>query len=138
MGPDIAADAGALDAAVRAQYATPLRLLCAAGFRLLGWLLCALELWFAGQLLGVELGLQQALILESLGQAARSAGFLLPGGLGVQEGSMLAVAGAIGVTPEAVLAIAVLRRGRELLYGLAGLALGATLAQRRVALATED
>ena len=51
----------------------------------------------------------------------RSAGFLIPGGLGVQEGGILASGVWLGLAPEVVLAAALLKRARELLYGVPGL-----------------
>ena len=51
----------------------------------------------------------------------RSAGFLIPGGLGVQEGGILVSGIWLGLAPEIVLAAALLKRARELVYGVPGL-----------------
>jgi hypothetical protein len=60
-------------------------------------------------------------ILESLGQALRSAGFALPGGLGAQEGGIVAGGVLLGIAPEIALAVALVKRARELVYGVPGL-----------------
>jgi hypothetical protein len=63
----------------------------------------------------------EALLLESLGQAIRSAGFAIPGALGVQEGGYLLLAPLAGLTPDAALALSLAKRARELLLGIPGL-----------------
>jgi hypothetical protein len=63
----------------------------------------------------------EAVIVESLAQATRSAGFLLPGGLGAQESGMASGALMLGVGADLPLAVALLKRARELAYGVAGL-----------------
>ena len=45
----------------------------------------------------------------------------MPGGLGVQEGGILLGGVWLGLAPEAVLAAALLKRAREIVYGLPGL-----------------
>ena len=61
------------------------------------------------------------MILESLGQLMRSVGFVLPGGLGAQEGGIVAGGLILGVGPELALAVALIKRARELAYGVPGL-----------------
>ena len=65
--------------------------------------------------------LTEAIILESLGQVARSAGFVIPGGLGVQESGILAAGIWLGLPPEIVLSAALLKRAREVVVGLPAL-----------------
>jgi uncharacterized membrane protein YbhN (UPF0104 family) len=108
-------------------------LLRAGACHLLAWLLGAAETWLVLAAIGHPAGLGPALVLESLGMAARSAGFVVPGALGVQEGGFLLVGGLVGVPAEAAIALCVVKRARELLAGLPGLlawqwAEGATLA----------
>jgi uncharacterized membrane protein YbhN (UPF0104 family) len=71
--------------------------------------------------LGTPVGLPEALAIESLGMAARSLGFVLPAGLGAQEAGLAAVAVALGVPLEAAVAMAMLKRLREVLMNLPGL-----------------
>jgi putative membrane protein len=114
-------NAAALDAEVALRYRRPRALALCAAWRALGWLAGGVEIWLAFLVLGQPVGLAEAIVLESIGQAARSAGFLIPGGLGVQEGGILISGVWLGLAPEVVLAAALLKRARELVYGVPGL-----------------
>jgi putative membrane protein len=114
-------NAAALDAEVDLRYRRGRALALCAAWRALGWLGGGIEIWLAFLVLGQPIPLAEAIILESLGQAARSAGFVIPGGLGVQEGGILMSGVWLGLSPEIVLAAALLKRARELVYGLPGL-----------------
>jgi uncharacterized membrane protein YbhN (UPF0104 family) len=111
----------ALDAEIALRYRQGRVLARCAAWRGMGWLAGGVELWVAFLVLGRPVELAQAIALESLGQAVRSAGFLIPGGLGVQEGGILLGGVWLGLAPEAVLAAALLKRAREVVYGLPGL-----------------
>jgi putative membrane protein len=104
--------AAALDREIVARYADRARLSRCACWRFLGWLWGSVEIWLAFWLLGHPVGLIEAVLLESLGQALRSAGFALPGGLGAQEGGIVAGALALGIAPDLALAVALLKRAR--------------------------
>ncbi|SME94343.1 putative membrane protein [Tistlia consotensis] len=95
-----------------------------AGFLLhsLSWLFGAGETWLALWFMGRPADLVDALILESLGAAVRSAAFAIPGGLGAQEGGYLLVAGMLGLDPGTGLALSLVKRVRDLLLGLPALA----------------
>jgi putative membrane protein len=114
-------NAAALDAEVALRYRRPRALALCAAWRALGWLAGGVEIWLAFLVLGQPVGLAEAIVLESIGQAARSAGFRIPGGLGVQEGGILISGVWLGLAPEVVLAAALLKRARELVYGVPGL-----------------
>lgn len=113
--------AAALDRAIIASYQDRSKLALCACWRSLGWLWGGVEIWLAFWLLGHPIGLAEAVILESLGQALRSAGFALPGGLGAQEGGIVAGGALLGIEPTIVLAVALIKRARELAYGVTGL-----------------
>ncbi len=83
----------------------------------------AAEVWLALRALGHPVGLGPAFVIESVGMAARGAGFAVPGALGVQEGGFLAGAALFGLAPEVALALSALKRVREVVVGLVGLAL---------------
>jgi uncharacterized membrane protein YbhN (UPF0104 family) len=72
-------------------------------------------------LLGAPVTLAEALVIESLAQALRNAGFMLPGALAVQEGAIIGAAALVGVPPGAALAMALARRAREVCLSLPGL-----------------
>jgi putative membrane protein len=113
--------AAELDAEVVAVYSRRGQLARAFLWRVATKLLHAGETWLILYLLGVEIGYVEALILDSLGTAARFLGFAIPGGLGMQEGGFLVVGQLLGLTAETALAVALIRRVRELLVGGPGL-----------------
>jgi putative membrane protein len=88
---------------------------------LAGWLVGTGEVYLIALLLGVPLSWAESLLLESLGQAIRGAGFAIPGALGIQEGGFLLLAPLVGLPPSAALALSLAKRTRELLLGLPGL-----------------
>lgn len=110
-----------LDAAVRALYDAPARLTGATAWRLAARMLLTLEVWLAAQLLGYPLGLAEALMLKSLSATLRGAAFFVPNGWGVQEGSYVALGALLGQPPEAMLALSLATRARELGLSLPGL-----------------
>jgi hypothetical protein len=71
------------------------------------------------------------LLFESLGQAIRTGAFAVPGALGIQEGGYVLVGGALGIEPGVALGLSLVRRVRELLLGLPGLASWQASAIRR-------
>ncbi len=85
------------------------------------WVLGAVEIIGVLGLLGHEVSFADALVIESLAQALRNVGFMLPGALAVQEGAIIGAAALVGVPPGAALAAALIRRAREVLFGLPGL-----------------
>jgi putative membrane protein len=86
------------------------------------WGLGAFEVMGVLALLGHPISLADALVIESLAQALRNVGFLLPGALAAQEGAIIGAAAVVGVPPAAALAVALVRRTREVMIALPGLA----------------
>ncbi len=126
MGRSIPALSGGMPgmhADLLAVAAQPGLLLRAAIWHLVSWSLGGVEVWLMALALGFHLSATHALALESLGMAARGAGFAVPGALGVQEGGLVLAAELLGVPAGMGLAVSVLKRLREVLVGLAGLAL---------------
>ena len=96
-------------------------LLRATGFHILAWILGGAEVWVVLAALHSGVSALDAVVIESLGMAARSAGFAVPGAIGVQEGGFVLVCGLFGVPAEAALALSVLKRLREALVGVPAL-----------------
>jgi uncharacterized membrane protein YbhN (UPF0104 family) len=82
-----------------------------------------LESWMILRAMGVPASLGVALVVESLGGAARSAGFAVPGALGVQEAGFIVVCELFGIPPDTAIALSMVKRARELLVGVPGLLL---------------
>ena len=88
---------------------------------LAAWLLGVLETWLALGLMGQGESLPTALAIESLGMAARSVGFAVPGALGVQEAGFILACGLYGIPPDTAIAVSMVKRVRELVVGVGGL-----------------
>ena len=110
-----------LDRRIISLYRQRSRLLLCGCWRLLGWLWPSLEFWLLFSLLGHPIAITEAIMLEAIAQIVRSAGFGIPGGLGVQEGGVMLAAAWLGMPSELALAAMLTRRVREFTCGLAGL-----------------
>jgi putative membrane protein len=112
----------AIDRALLSIRRRPKALLVSAAWHLAAWLAQAVETWLVLRLLGRPIGWVAALAIESLAASARGAAFVVPGGIGVQEGALVAVGAAFGVAAPAALALGVVKRGRELVVGAPAIA----------------
>ncbi len=121
---ELTGGAAALDAALQALYGDRRAFLACCAWRLAGWLLGTLQVWLILALAadaGTAGGLLEGFVLESLGQAAKSAGFAVPGALGLQEGGFAGGAVALGLSAQLGLTVSLVKRGRDLLLGLPAL-----------------
>lgn len=135
---DLAGGASALDDAVAAIWRRPRPVVVAAVLRFAGWLLGSLELWVAFWVLGQPIALGEAIALEAAAQVVRSAAFVIPGGLGAQEGGLVLAGSWLGLPPEVTLAAALIKRARELIIGIGGLVLWSLIETARSASATRS
>jgi putative membrane protein len=117
------ASSGRLHAAALGFYRQKAAMLRCVLLHVLAWGLGTAETWAVLHVLGVPVSPLQALVVESVGMAARSAGFAIPAALGVQEGGFMLAAAAAGVPVAAAVPLVLLKRMREVLVGLIGLAL---------------
>ncbi|MET1027472.1 MAG: lysylphosphatidylglycerol synthase domain-containing protein [Dongiaceae bacterium] len=76
------------------------------------------ETWCALELFGHPVSLGDATLINIMTGVARGIAFLIPGGLGVQEGGILLICHLVGVEPHYALALALIKRGRDLVFGL--------------------
>ncbi len=107
-----------MHATLVALYREPKGVAGSFGFHMAAWIAGAGQVWLALYLMGHPIGLRDAFILESLGQAARSAAFLIPGGLGAQEGALMLIGGALGLPADYALALSLIKRTSQLLLGI--------------------
>ena len=117
----LAAETGSFEKALSRLYAERARLITCFFWRILGWLLGGIATWLIFYLLGSPVTLGEALVIESLVQAARNVAFAVPGGLGVQEGAYVFASLLLGKPAEPALALALIKRGRDLILGLPAL-----------------
>jgi uncharacterized membrane protein YbhN (UPF0104 family) len=104
-----------------------------AGALLLGfasWLIGIVEILILMYAIGHPVTLTQAWVIESLAQLVRAAAFFIPAAIGVQEGTFLIVLGALTGSGAVGVAVAVVRRFRQLLWLAIGVAMSWLLAMR--------
>ncbi len=110
-----------LHQALVACYRSPRRVVLAAASQMTSWLLGGLEVAVALHFLGHDVGPVPALVIESLGQALKAAGFAVPGALGLQEGGYIVICGLFGLSPEVAIALSLMKRLREVALGVPSL-----------------
>ena len=110
-----------LDRDIHSLYIHHASLIACGCWTMATWATGAVEIWISLRALGVPAGYSQAYIMESVVQGIRSVMFLVPAALGVQESGFLGVGLLLGIPSEALLAVAVIRRVRELAFGLPGI-----------------
>ncbi len=127
-----ASSAGALDDELRAALSRGRTLLVSGALEWLALTSASLEVWWVLRLCGHPVSVVDAVIIESMLQAARHVAFFVPGALGVQEAGLLIVGHALGVSAELALAVSMAKRLREILCGLPSLTSWQWLELRRL------
>lgn len=119
--PSLAGDPALLDQTIKDLYRRRSAIRLVTLWQALTMLGAAAELWFALWLLGHPISPVAAIMLESLTQALQSASFVVPAGIGIQEGGFVLFGAATGLAPEVALALSFARRVRDLGVGLPAL-----------------
>jgi putative membrane protein len=107
-----------LDRAVRALLHRPLPLVVAGTLQLVALVSGAFEIWFALWLFNHPVSVGAAVMLESMTQAIRHVAFIVPAGLGVQEAGLVVFGHIVGISGEMALAVGMVKRFRELAWGV--------------------
>ncbi len=113
-------------------YRKPRRLAAVFGLHMAIWFFGVLEIWTALRFMGHPVPYSTALVIESLGQAVRGAAFVVPGGIGVQEGGFVALCAAFGIPAPTAVALSLVKRFPEVALGLPGLFVWQWLESRRL------
>jgi len=92
----------------------------------------AAEVWIALLFMGYPVSPAEAIAIESIGQGARGAAFLVPAGVGVQDGTLIAASAIFGVPAEVALAMALIKRVPDLVLGIPALLAWQALESRRL------
>lgn len=95
------------------------------------WFVGALEVYVALPAMGYPVTFAEAVIIESLGQAVRGAAFMVPGGVGVQEGGFVALCALFGIPPGPAVALSLVKRVPDVLLGLPFIVVWQVLEGRR-------
>ncbi len=85
---------------------------------LVGWFGTGVGTWISLRLLGAEVELVHVLALEALLDALVAAAFVVPGAAGVQEAGYVGLGALFGVPPDLALGVSLLRRGKDLCWGV--------------------
>lgn len=88
------------------------------------WMLGALEVYYTLLLLGHPVSFAEAWMIEATAQLVRTGAFFIPAALGAQEAGLLLVCTAVTGAPAIGLAVAVVRRLREIVWIAWGVGLG--------------
>ena len=121
----------ALDRAIRRLYQRRRPVLFSGVLHFVAWSGGALQLYAAAAFLGHRMNWMDVLMLDGLITAVRAAAFMIPAGLGVQEGGFILLAGLVGLSPEVALSLSLIRRVRELVFGIPGAMLWRTVGPPR-------
>ena len=117
-----AAGAAALHVALTGIYRHRRGLWASFLLHLICWIASAVEVWLALRLAGEPLSFGAVLAIEGLLYAIRTAAFVIPQAVGVQEGAYVLLGAGFGLTPEMSLALSLLKRARDLAIGLPAIA----------------
>lgn len=116
--PRAATVTAAVPAALDDIYRSPARVGFSATLHFCAWLFNSVGTWIAFRLIGVHVDVAAVIAIESLVYATRSAAFIVPNALGVQEGAYAVLAPLFGVGAEFGLAVSLLKRARDIAIGV--------------------
>lgn len=108
----------AVTATIDSIYRSPARVCLSTAVHFAGWIASAIGTWIAFRLIGTHIGVAPVIAIESLVYAARSAAFVVPNALGVQEAAYTVLTPLFGVPPGIGLAVSLLKRARDIAVGV--------------------
>jgi uncharacterized protein (TIRG00374 family) len=88
------------------------------------WMCAAIATWIAIRFLGYPIHFSDAIVIEAFVTLVRSTFFFVPADIGTQDGAQVLICTAITGSPELGVALAAVRRARDLLWVAWGLAIG--------------
>jgi putative membrane protein len=107
-----------LRAEMERLYANLPRLLLGTMLHLAGWFGTGVGTWISLRLLGHPVDIVGVIALEALLDAVIAVAFVVPGAAGVQEAGYVGLGAVFGVPPDIALSVSLLRRAREVGWGL--------------------
>jgi putative membrane protein len=117
MIPAAAAQTAAVSQVISAAYNQPLRLIVGLLVHVACWFGAAGGTWLILDIIGHPLPFWSVVAIESLLFAIRNAAFVVPSGLGVQEGGYALLGPLFGLPAEVALALSLLKRARDIVIG---------------------
>ncbi len=115
--PAAAAHAASVDKAIGDIHRRPKRMVMATAIHFLGWINSAFGTWLALELIGQPISFADAIAIEALLCAARSAAVFVPGAIGIQEAGYAVMMPLFGLPPDIGIAVSLLKRAREIAVG---------------------
>ena len=97
-----------------------LRFARAIGWNIVSWIAGAAEMFVMCRLLHADLTWQQAVIVEALLHAVRSASFFIPANLGAQEAGLAVLLHGLGFDPAVGVALSLFKRLRQVVWTAVG------------------
>ena len=104
-----------MDEAFRELYEDRVRLTAAVSLRFVQRVFLVGEVVLVGFLVGLPIGFVDAIILKGIIGALRGASFVVPGGIGIQEGGYVAIGALLGHPADLMLVVSLATRIREIL-----------------------
>jgi putative membrane protein len=118
LAPSSAEHTLAMTQVIEDSYNQPARLVIGLALHMFAWFGGAWGTWLILDFMGHPLPFMSVVAIESLLFAARNAAFIVPSGLGVQEGVYALVGPLFGLPSEAALALSLLKRARDVAIGV--------------------
>jgi putative membrane protein len=116
--PGAAAHSAEVNRIIETAYAQPTRLWASLAMHVGCWVGSAASTWLILWLIDRHLPFASVVAIESLLFAIKNAAFVVPGGIGVQEGAYAVLGPLFGLPAEAALALSLLKRGRDIAIGV--------------------
>jgi putative membrane protein len=116
--PSAARQAAAVTAVVEQAHGRPLRLLTCLCLHIFSWVASAGGTWLILGFIGHPIDFLSVCAIEALLFAIRNAAFMVPSGLGVQEGAYALIGPLFGLPAESALALSLLKRARDIGIGI--------------------
>ncbi|MEJ0062170.1 MAG: lysylphosphatidylglycerol synthase domain-containing protein [Alphaproteobacteria bacterium] len=117
----IVAHSARLDRAISTMYRRHGRVLACGAWMMASWFAGAGGIWISLYFLGHPLSVVDCVIVEAMVQLASTAAFVVPAALGAQEGAFLFFGAMLGLPPDMALALALIRRCRDVIIYVPGL-----------------
>ncbi|HXV18965.1 MAG TPA: flippase-like domain-containing protein [Candidatus Omnitrophota bacterium] len=86
----------------------------------MGWTFFTLEVYIALKILGVDLSMTAAFVVQSLLQAVKTVSFFIPGNLGAQEGGLAYLLTHFGFPAASGVALSLIKRVRQFFWAAIG------------------
>lgn len=96
-------------------------------WQLTAWIIGGFEVFLFFRVLGLDMTLLQAFVLQSLLQSIKTVSFMIPGNIGVQEGGLGILCVHLGFSMTDGFALSIIKRFRQLVWFIVGLILWKTL-----------